>query len=885
VHVLVITQFYPPEIGPTQSRLESTVGDLSEAGHRVTVITALPSYPTGEVPVEYRDMTWSRDRRGLVTVIRVWSHVAPNQGVVRRTFSHVSFAGTALAAGLQVDRPDVILTDMHPIFAAFAAQILATVRRAPIVLNVNDLIPEQAIAYGHLANPLAVAVSRGLARYVLKRADARVAFTRGIGGWIKERGFTSPNDAVIYYGADIDPVADQAIARADHLVGAALDGKFVVTYAGNHGSAYALETVLLAASQLRAHDDIHFLFVGEGSKKEELMRRATDLALENVTFMAAVRHELMPSIYAVSSAVVVPLMDSEFTERLALSSKVFEALAAGRPVIAAARGETAEIVSRANGGLVVEPEDPEALAKAVLQVKSTEPERLAEWGRRGHEFVARNYSRRIRSRRLIRVIERLVAPHRRTPPPASVATIAQTRRSVLLITHSFAPALGSGVQRVLGFVTNLPALGWDSIVLTASHPPAAHQDNALLDRVPRATRIERTPWIDLTSHARVAANVTAVTAGSGRMGRTRAWLRRWLQRWVLVPDDAIGWVPFAIARGRRLLNTSGADVMLSTSPPASNHLVGLVLHRFTRTPWIADFRDLWTTSPYDAALNSYRLRWRSALEQWFERKVLLAAQFVTTVTPGFLDALTAASGRRDIVLLPNGFDPEALNGLYREPPDRFTLTYTGRFYSEHRTIRGLLDVLANLADEGVITPANFQLRVVGASVGQVANELSRAALPAGLVIVRAQVRHREALQEQLNATMLLVIVGASPGERDAVPAKLYEYIGARRPVFALVPPDSAVADIIRASMAGIVVDPADVAAVRNALRDAVREYSTRGDLPVPNNAYERKRLSRDKGAAILARLLNQAVTGSGVKFSVAAEAHESTAHGAGLSAE
>jgi len=261
VRVLFLTHFFPPEIGPPQTRILETARDLQQMGHAVAVLTTFPNYPSGEIPAGYRGRVLMREEMEGIPVVRSWLYAAPNRGFLRRSLSHLSFALSALPAATRLPwRPDVIVVDMHPLFLCVTAAILGRWWGVPYVLNAGDLIPEQAVAYGVMRNPIAIRVTRALASFALNHAAQVVPFTRGIEAALRERGIPPERLHLIYYGADVE-LFQEPIPEGETIPGleSIAPDAFVVMYAGTHGLPHALDTVLDTAELLADEPDVEVL--------------------------------------------------------------------------------------------------------------------------------------------------------------------------------------------------------------------------------------------------------------------------------------------------------------------------------------------------------------------------------------------------------------------------------------------------------------------------------------------------------------------------------------------------------------------------------------------------------------------------------------------------
>jgi glycosyltransferase involved in cell wall biosynthesis len=392
VRILYLSQYFPPEVGATQTRAHEMARYLVSAGHQVTMLTEVPNHPSGIIPPRYRGKLYERAAMDGIDVIRVWVRASPVKTFATRMLFYTSYMINATLAGLILARGkyDVLYATSPPLFVGGAAVALSYARRIPLLFEVRDLWPESAVALGEMTGTRAVALAGKLEEMCYNRARRVVVVTEGIRRRLEARGFGS-KVALIPNGANTE------LFRPDEEGGAALrselglQGKFLVTYAGIHGLAQGLGTVLEAAQQLLSIPDIHFLFVGEGPKKAELLVQRDRMGLTNVTMLAERPRTNMPAYLSAADVALVPLRKLDLFQG-ALPSKMFDAWACGCPVILSIDGEARQVLEEAGAGVFVAPEDAGQMACAILQLKD-DPDRLRLAGERGRCFVQAHYSR------------------------------------------------------------------------------------------------------------------------------------------------------------------------------------------------------------------------------------------------------------------------------------------------------------------------------------------------------------------------------------------------------------------------------------------------------------------------------------------------------------
>ena len=401
MQILYISQYFPPEVGATQTRAHEMARGLVQAGHQVTMLAEVPNHPSGIIPPAYRGKWFERSDLDGIDVLRVWVKASPVKSFRSRMAFYLTFmANGALVGALQARGPfDVVYATSPPLFVGGAGLALHWLKRTPFVFEVRDLWPESAVVLGELHSPPAIALATRLEELCYNRASRVVVVTEGIRQRLLGRGQTAEKLVLIPNGANTELFQPQPALgiefRQQH--GLRLDD-FVVTYAGIHGIAQGLETILHAAQSLRDHDNIRFVMVGEGPVKAELQQLRADLGLDNVVMLPEQPRTSMPAVLSAADVALVPLRKVELFEH-AVPSKLFDAWACGCPVLLSIDGEARRVLEAANGGLFVPPEDPPALAQAISQLANM-PDRGRSLGANGRRFTVERYSRQAQARQL-----------------------------------------------------------------------------------------------------------------------------------------------------------------------------------------------------------------------------------------------------------------------------------------------------------------------------------------------------------------------------------------------------------------------------------------------------------------------------------------------------
>jgi glycosyltransferase involved in cell wall biosynthesis len=393
--ILMVTHYFPPEAGAPQARLSALATAWAAAGDEVTVLTGMPNHPTGVLPPEYRHAIRRRERRDGYRVLRTWLYATPNEGVARKTLSHLSFMiSSVLLGGLACGPADTVLVSSPTFFSIGSAWLLARLKRARLIIEVRDLWPAIFVELGVLTDRRLIGLLERLELAAYAAADQVVVVSDGFRSNLIGRGVPAHKVHTIRNGvslgrfrpaaAEDSPAREAARARLG-----ARPGDCLVVYAGTHGISHALPAVADAAALLDG-EPVRVAFVGDGSDKPRLRRRVAELGLANVTLAPAVPPGQVPELLAAADICLVTLRDVPLFATF-IPSKMFEYLAAGKPVIGAVTGESAQILHEA-GAVVVPPEDSGALARAISAL-AADPARRAMMGRQGRTYVERFFDR------------------------------------------------------------------------------------------------------------------------------------------------------------------------------------------------------------------------------------------------------------------------------------------------------------------------------------------------------------------------------------------------------------------------------------------------------------------------------------------------------------
>jgi glycosyltransferase involved in cell wall biosynthesis len=413
---------------------------------------------------------------------------------------------------------------------------------------------------------------------------------------------------------------------------------------------------------------------------------------------------------------------------------------------------------------------------------------------------------------------------------------------LLLATMYFPPAGGGGVQRPLKFATHLPALGIETHVLAPDDPRWIHTDPGL--ELPTQAWIHRVRY--LGPRGRKPAEELHGRRGLERASRhARLAFRR-----VLVPDENVSWNLTAIPAAIQIARREGIDVVMTTSPPTSVHLIGAAVKRATGARWVADLRDSIVAHPHRRT-ERLSVRAKEQSKQSMARLVARSADAIVAVSDAIADEARGFSPAGRVVTIANGCDFDDFAGLEYHPAGRFRITHTGSFFGK----RDPRPFLTALAESGLDAVARF----VGDFRSADREWAERLELGDRLELVPYGPR-RLALELQRDSEALLLLIPDAGGRgRGVLSGKVFEYLAAERPILAAVPPDGAAAALIRETDAGVVAPPDDVPALREALTELHGRFRAGTLDGSPLAADVRERLSRRARAEELAELLRSLV--------------------------
>ena len=402
MHILIIHQAFADLNEAGGTRHYEMAHFLVQRGHTVTIIASPISYITGQS--KQKKIAWLTEQHPEpgITVLRSYAYPALHRSFFHRLVNFLSFMISSFITGLRVKKVDIVWGTCPPIFQGVTAWLVARLKGIPFLFEVRDLWPKFAIAVGVLHNPVIIRMSEWLEKFLYRRADRLIVNSPGYIEHVTERG--GKHVTLIPNGAD--PAMFETPANCLEIrQSLKLEDHYIVLYAGAHGISNDLGIILQAAKKLESEPMIHFVLVGGGKDKPALIQQAEEMKLTNLTFLPARSKAEMPALIGASDACIAILKPIE-AFKTTYPNKVFDYMAAGRPLILAIDGFIREVVEKAEAGIFVPPGNPDALAFAIIDMASHR-DRGQKMGSAGRQYVEKYFSRAESAAQLVTLLEEM----------------------------------------------------------------------------------------------------------------------------------------------------------------------------------------------------------------------------------------------------------------------------------------------------------------------------------------------------------------------------------------------------------------------------------------------------------------------------------------------
>lgn len=406
MHILFLTDNFPPEGNAPATRTYEHAREWVKLGHKVTIITGAPNFPEGKVFDGFSNSWYSKTLLDGIEVRRIKTYITANEGFAKRILDFMSFMVTSFFAGLFVKKADVIIGTSPQFFTAISAWALSAVRFKPFIFELRDIWPASITAVGAMGRSLPIRILEKIEMFLYRRADKIISVTHSFKSELIERGVDGKKIDVVLNGVDLsmyEPALHKDEAFAEQYD---LTDKFVVGYVGTHGLAHSLDKIVEAAELLTDLKDIRILFAGGGAAKADVEKLVKDKQLSNVVLIPRQEKQLMPKLWSLCDISLISLKDTELFKTV-IPSKIFESMGMGLPmVMTSPNGEATNILEKSNSGVIVNPESPKDVALIIRELYNDRP-RLKEIAVNSSQ-AAKNYDRKQLAELMFSKIEELV---------------------------------------------------------------------------------------------------------------------------------------------------------------------------------------------------------------------------------------------------------------------------------------------------------------------------------------------------------------------------------------------------------------------------------------------------------------------------------------------
>ena len=398
--ILFLTDNFPPEVNAPASRTFEHVKEWHKAGHDITVITCAPNFPKGEVYAGYKNKLYQTEMMDGVKVVRVWSYIAENKGFVKRTLDYISYSVTSFFAGL-FQKTDIIVATSPQFFTALSGRTLAFWRHKPWIMEVRDLWPESIKTVGAMKDNMFIRYFEWEEMRCYKSAKKIVVVTDSFKRTLISRGVPEGKISVVKNGVSRDlfkpQPKDEALVKS-----LGLEGKRIIGYIGTHGMAHKLDFILRCAKNMEGKNDYHFLLIGSGAEKANLLKMKEDMDITNVTMLDSVpKSEVHRYISSLDLSLINLKKSPLFTT--VIPSKVFENAGMEIPIIMGVEGEAQAIVEKYGAGLCFEPENEADFNEKLTMLLSDDD--LYQRCKEGCRLLSMDFDRKKLASDMLEVIE------------------------------------------------------------------------------------------------------------------------------------------------------------------------------------------------------------------------------------------------------------------------------------------------------------------------------------------------------------------------------------------------------------------------------------------------------------------------------------------------
>lgn len=404
------------------------------------------------------------------------------------------------------------------------------------------------------------------------------------------------------------------------------------------------------------------------------------------------------------------------------------------------------------------------------------------------------------------------------------------RKKVLFVVYNFPPAAGAATQRVLKFLKYLNKFGYQTFVLTVDKVDYPDLDFTLIDKIPADTQIIKTKyWTPFGIYRKITGRKSDEKIPVAFIKDNHKSLAErisvFLRLNVFLPDAKIGWLPFAIREGKKLIQKEKIDVILSSGPPHTTHLIAKSLKRKTKVKWIADFRDPWTDIDYYSGIK--RTKFAEWIDSKLERSVLKNADFIVAASEGYLNIIKSKGVKNNYEVLTNGFDPDDFQDVEKKSQSKFIITYTGNMPLT-RNPENLWSVLDELIQENKDFAENFEFHFAGVMDDEIRQKIKEMKFYNNF-IDHGYLSHKEVLDLNFNSHLLIMIVNRVATSNEILPGKIFEYIATGNFILVIGPESGNSARLINYVKQGVAIDYEEKSRMKEFIVDLFNKWKN-GEL-------------------------------------------------------
>ncbi|MEQ8324573.1 MAG: glycosyltransferase family 4 protein [Vicingaceae bacterium] len=404
--ILLLTQYFPPEVGAPQNRLFELAIRLKASGVEVDVLTAMPNYPSMLIHDEYKGRFTMQEEMGGMKVLRSWIFVSQSKSILPRLLNYFSFVFTSFFVGnFKLGKYDYVFCESPPLFLGLSAYALSVIKRAGLIFNVSDLWPESAEKLDIIRNKFLLNSATVLEEFLYKKAVLVTGQTQGIVANISSR-FPEKECYWLPNGVDLSYYNPVQYDRSWREKLGLNEGDIALAYAGIHGHAQGLEVILKAAALLQDQPHLKFFFLGSGPEKKELIELNESLGNTSVQFLDVIGKGEMPFFISAIDVSIIPLKNIPLFEG-AIPSKIFESLSMKKPILLGVKGEAKELfIERGKAGKTFIPENEVSLKEEILSL-SSDPGGIKTMGENGRKYVELAFNRDTIATAFVEVLENI----------------------------------------------------------------------------------------------------------------------------------------------------------------------------------------------------------------------------------------------------------------------------------------------------------------------------------------------------------------------------------------------------------------------------------------------------------------------------------------------